>query len=42
MRPEGSLKVICMRLLIIGILSTLLSCTSQTDGSIYEEYKYMN
>ncbi|MGJ3233481.1 hypothetical protein [Marivirga sp.] len=31
-----------MRLLIIGILSSLLSCISQTDESFYEAYEFVN
>jgi len=35
-------KITWMRLLFIGMLSSLLSCKSETDGVRYEEYRLIN
>jgi hypothetical protein len=35
-------EIIWMQLLLIGILSSLTSCTEKTDDSYYEKYVFMN
>lgn len=35
-------EIIWMQLLLIGILSSLVSCTEKTDDSYYEKYVFMN
>jgi len=35
-------KIIWMQLLLIGILSSLSSCTKESDNSYYEKYVFIN